>query len=76
MRRKIWMILLGIGAIAGFAWGFHSLHHFRGAYGPGSGRWGARHAEFEAHVADICTRAAERTLRERDALAPRPLPPP
>lgn len=76
MRRKIWMILLGIGAIAGFASGFHSLHRCMGPYGPGYGHWGARRGEFEAHVADICTRSAERTLREHGAAAPRPAPPP
>lgn len=74
MRRKIWMVLLGIGAIAGFAWGFHSLHRFGPCgYGAGCGEWGGRRAAFEAHVADVCTRSAERTLREHGA---RPAPPP
>jgi hypothetical protein len=73
MRRKIWMILLGIGAVAGFASGFRSLHHL-GPYGCGHGDWNSRRAAFEAHVADVCTRSAERTLKEHGPT--RPAPPP
>lgn len=58
MRRKVWAVLLGIGAIAGFASGFRSLHH--AGYAPCGCGWSERHAEFEAHVADVCTQAAER----------------
>ncbi len=27
MRRKLLMAWLGVGALAGFAWGFHSVRH-------------------------------------------------
>ena len=81
MRRKFWMVLLGLGAVAGFASGFHSLRHYGGAFGPGCchGPWESRRAAFEAHVADICTRSAERTLSTRGApetrTSPAPQPP-
>jgi len=56
MRRKALMVVLAIGAVAGFA----------------SGIWGCRHHRedrrqaFEDHVADVCTRAAERARGERN----------
>jgi hypothetical protein len=58
---RFWLLasLLGLGALAGFACGLHSLHGWR--HGP----HGGRRAEFEAHVADVCTRAAEKVMRER-----------
>ncbi len=63
MRRKIWMVLLGVGAIAGFASGVHSLRHGNGC---GCGPWrGQRHAAFERHVADVCVQAAERNFHEK-----------
>ena len=50
-------IILVTGAATGFAVGFHRLGHHHG--------WrGHRHAEFENHVAEVCVRAAERTLAE------------
>jgi hypothetical protein len=71
------MVLLGIGAVAGFASGFHSLHRFGPyGYGHGYGDWGGQRAAFEAHIADVCTRSAERTLRERGHGDARPAPPP
>ena len=81
--RKFWMVLLGLGAVAGFASGFHSLRHHGGAFGPGCchshGPWESRRASFEAHVADLCTQSAERTLRERGPShappSPSPAPP-
>ncbi|HET9957740.1 MAG TPA: hypothetical protein VFQ61_24750 [Polyangiaceae bacterium] len=63
MRHRFLMVLLGIGAVVGFTSGFVSLAHrhhalgYRSGYGP--------HAEFEDHVADICTRAAERVYRAK-----------
>ena len=73
--RKIWIILLALGAVAGFAAGFRSLHRWGHDFGHGS--WhGTRRAAFEAHVADVCTQAAERVIRERAAVGDRaPAPP-
>jgi hypothetical protein len=48
--RKIAIVLLAFGTVAGFASGFshwHCMHNMR------------EHA-FEDHVADVCTRAAQR----------------
>ena len=44
------MAVLAVGAIGGFASGFHSLH----------GSCHARHERFEDHVADVCVRAAKK----------------
>ncbi len=49
IRRKIVMGLLAFGAIGGFASGFHSMH----------ARCQAHRDSFEAHVADVCVRAAK-----------------
>jgi hypothetical protein len=60
MGRKILMILLGAGAIAGFASGFARLHH--GSYRHfGHGVDGR--SEFEERVADTCTESALRVYR-------------
>ncbi len=49
MRRRIAMVLLGLGAIGGYASGFAHMHacqrHHRDA--------------FERHVADVCVNAAK-----------------
>ncbi|MEO6599222.1 MAG: hypothetical protein ABIQ16_05065 [Polyangiaceae bacterium] len=50
MRRKLLMLGLGLGAMAGFASGIFGCH-FRNE----------RRQAFEDHVADVCTRAAERS---------------
>jgi len=50
MRRKALMFVLALGAVAGFASGVLGCH-YRGA---------ERRQAFEDHVADVCTRAAER----------------
>ena len=48
MRRKIWIALLALGAIGGFAAGFAHLGcHMHG-----------RHDAFERHVAQLCVDAA------------------
>jgi len=62
MGRKFLMVLLGLGAIAGFGAGFARLCY--GGFGPWGhhghgGRWD-RHAEFERRVADVCTESAKR----------------
>lgn len=61
MRRKFCAVVLGIGAIAGFASGFRGLHHM----GSCACGWSGRHSNFEAHVADVCTEAVERAERAR-----------
>jgi len=50
MKRKALMFVLAIGAVAGFASGLYGCH-YRGV---------ERRQAFEDHVADVCTRAAER----------------
>lgn len=60
MARKILAGILGMGAVLGFASGLYWLRHpWHAGHGPG-----ARRAAFEAHVAEVCTRAAERVLRD------------
>ena len=55
MRRKALMVLFALGAIGGF----------------GSAAFGCRHhaserrEAFEAHIAEVCTRAAERSRAEK-----------
>ncbi len=49
MKRRILIVLLGLGAVAGFAAGLGRLCHH-----------GRDRAAFENHVADVCVRAAER----------------
>ncbi len=60
MRRKAWMLVLGLGAIAGFASGIFGCHY----------RSDRRQA-FEDHVADVCTRAAERSREHAPSSAAR-----
>ncbi len=50
MRRKALILILAIGAVGGFASGFMGCHH-RGMH---------ERQAFDDHVADVCTRAAER----------------
>jgi hypothetical protein len=70
-RRKFWMVLLGFGAIAGFASGMHSLRH--GECGCGPQGWD-RHGAFERHVADVCVDAAERAHPHVPAGTPQVVP--
>jgi|HubBroStandDraft_1064217.scaffolds.fasta_scaffold420529_1 hypothetical protein len=51
MRRRILMVLLGLGVIGGYASGFAHMHR--------CGR--SREAAFERHVADVCVQAAKGT---------------
>lgn len=70
MARTLLIVLLSLGAISGFALGFSHLHHFRHyGYGPGWGR-----DTYEEHIADLCVRAAERTLHDRPGGTPSPAP--
>lgn len=50
MRRKALRFMLVVGAIAGFASGLYGCRHHD-----------ERRQAFEEHIADVCTRAAERT---------------
>ena len=73
MGRKALMILLGLGAVAGFGAGFARLHYGYGAWqhhGPG-GREG-RHAAFERRIADTCTEAAKRVYDQHSPASPKP----
>jgi hypothetical protein len=55
------MVLLGLGALGGFAAGFASLRCHRGYHGG----WQGRHAAFEQRVAQICTDAALRARADQ-----------
>ena len=69
MRRRILMVLLGVGAVAGFASGFARLCY--GGYGHfGHGRFD-RQSEFERRVADTCAESALRVY-SRQGQAPKP----
>jgi hypothetical protein len=57
VRRKLALVLLGLGSVFGFALGVHSLRH------PHEHGWRHRWGWHESHmdrVADACVRAAER----------------
>ena len=56
MKRAFLIFVFGLGTVGGFAHGFASLHG-RGACG--AGRYDRR-AAFEDHIAEVCTRAANR----------------
>lgn len=63
MARRLVIVLLGVGAVLGFGFGIARLsygYHF-GHYGYGSQR-----AEFEAHIAEVCTKAASKVFAEQD----------
>jgi hypothetical protein len=71
MGRKVLMVLLGLGAVAGFASGFARLcYGGYGHFGPGA-RFG-HHADFEKHVADTCTEAALRVYNQKAAAGQKP----
>lgn len=59
MRRKLLMVLLGLGAVAGFGSGIARLCYGGWAHHAAGAREG-RHAAFERRVADTCTEAAKR----------------
>jgi hypothetical protein len=77
MRRGITIFLLAAGAIAGFTIGFARLRHGYGhGWGHGHGRWGHDRVAFENHVADVCTRSAERVYEGKSKAAAPPAPAP
>ena len=60
MRRKLVLVLLALGTVAGFALGVHSLRH---PHEHGwRHRWGWHESRMDA-VADACVRAAERVQK-------------
>jgi hypothetical protein len=64
MGRKLLMVLLGVGAVAGFGAGFARLCH--AGYGH-HGRGFGRHAELERRIADTCTESALRVYGQKSA---------
>lgn len=66
MRRKIWIVLLALGAVGGFTAGFARLHHYRHHGWHEHGHWGhGRHAALERHVAEVCTEAAGKVFESK-----------
>jgi hypothetical protein len=63
-KRAFLIVLFGLGTVGGFAHGFASLGHCANSCRS------ARRASFEDHVAEVCTRAAERVADERAAVNP------
>ncbi len=71
MGRKLLMVLLGVGAVAGFASGIARLCY--GGYGHGARGHFGRHADFERRVADTCAESALRVYgRQNSAPGPKP----
>ena len=71
MGRKILMVLLGVGAVAGFASGFARVcHGGLGHHGPGS-RFD-RHGDFQRRVADACAVSALRVYDRQSPPGPKP----
>lgn len=81
MRRGIGIVLLALGTVAGFGFGFARLGgycpHGYGCDGPGfygHGRFGDGRRNIEDRAADACVRAAERVLAERRTTPGTPAP--
>lgn len=73
IKRGILVVLLSLGAIGGFTSGFA---HMSACHGGGcSARGPSAHDQFEEHIADVCTRAAQRVQDERDAQDTQAAPP-
>jgi len=71
MGRKFLMVVLGLGAVAGFASGFAHLGGWcRYGYGPGGHL--DRQSEFQRHVADTCTEAALRVYNQKNPAGAKP----
>ena len=71
MGRKFLMVLLAVGAIAGFGSGFARLCYGGACHlGPGAGF--NRHADFERHVADTCADAALRVYNRQNPVGSKP----
>ncbi len=81
MRRRIGIVLLALGTVAGFRFGFARLGgycpHGYGCGGPGfygHGRFGDGRQNIEDRAADACVRAAERVLAEHRTTPGTPAP--
>ncbi len=57
IQRKLLIGLLALGTVGGYAGGIASLSHCATHHRD-------RRDAFEAHVADVCTRAAHRVIRD------------
>ncbi|HEY6079291.1 MAG TPA: hypothetical protein VIW29_10835 [Polyangiaceae bacterium] len=68
MGRKLLMVVLGLGAVAGFGAGFARLCH--SDWRPGA-RFG-HHAELERRVADACTESALRVYGRQSGAGEKP----
>jgi hypothetical protein len=71
MGRKLLMVMLGLGAVAGFASGFAHLGGWC-RYGYGAGGPFDRRSEFQRHVADTCTEAALRVYNQKNPEGAKP----
>ncbi|HKY40875.1 MAG TPA: hypothetical protein VJN18_33300 [Polyangiaceae bacterium] len=71
MGRKFLMVLLGLGAVAGFGAGLSRLCHGSWRHYGHGGRWD-RHAEFERRVADTCTESAKRAFDQKNQPGDKP----
>ncbi len=69
MGRRLLMVLLGVGAVAGFGAGFARVLH--GGYGHHGGRFD-RHAELQRRVADTCAESALRVYRQKSGTGSEP----
>jgi hypothetical protein len=63
IKRTLLVVLFSLGTVGGFAHGFGSLGHC-------AARHEARREAFEHHVADLCTRSAERVYNARSGAEP------
>jgi hypothetical protein len=66
IKRGALVVLLSLGAIGGFT---HGFAHMAQCHGSCSASRPSPHDEFEDHVADVCTRAAQRQWDEQEAEA-------
>ncbi|MBX7191561.1 MAG: hypothetical protein K1X94_05870 [Sandaracinaceae bacterium] len=63
LKRAFLVVVFSLGTVGGFAHGFAHLGHCMASH------HAARREAFEDHVADVCTRSAERVIREEGAPA-------
>lgn len=71
MGRRLLMVVLGVGAVAGFASGFARLCY--GGYGHyGAGGRYDRHGDFERRVADTCAESALKVYQRQPAPGSKP----